>query len=147
LERSAPRDTTPLCPSAQDGWEGSVVFGVVGGTADEPRVTHLDAPVPLNDELLAHVDPVTPAEVFRMAAPCLCSGCTHFEDDRCNLAKRIVKVLPPVTARLPKCSIRPRCRWWRQEGPSACARCPQVVTDNYNPSERMRQAAYGPVSD
>jgi hypothetical protein len=147
LERSRARDTAPLCPSAQADWQDSVVFGVVGGTADEPRVTQLDAPVPLDDELLDQVDPVTPAEVFRMAAPCLCSGCVHFEDETCNLAKRIVKVLPPVTARLPKCSIRPRCRWWRQEGPAACARCPQVVTDNYYAWERMRQAAYGPVSD
>jgi hypothetical protein len=42
-----------LCPSAQGDWEDSVVFGVVGGTADDPRVAHLDAPVPLDDELLA----------------------------------------------------------------------------------------------
>ncbi|NCS45084.1 MAG: nitrogen fixation protein, partial [Microcystis aeruginosa BS11-05] len=40
-----------------------------------------------------------------------------------------------VTDILPPCRIRQNCRWWLQEGKAACLRCPQVVTDNYNPSE------------
>ena len=147
MKASPAQDARPLCPSAQPDWEESVVFGVVGGTAEEPRVAHLETTLPLDDELRARVEPVTPAEVFRMAAPCLCTGCVHFEGETCNLAKRIVRVLPTVTDRLPKCAIRPRCRWWQQEGPAACARCPQVVTDNYNASESMREAAYGPLAE
>jgi hypothetical protein len=135
----------PLCPSAQPEWEGSVAIGVVGGTSDEPRLSHFESAAQVDDDLLALATPVSPAEVFRFAAPCLCTGCVHFEDDECHLAKRIVQTLPVVARRLPKCSIRPRCRWWQQEGSSACARCPQVVTDNYNPSDEMRQAAYGPT--
>jgi hypothetical protein len=52
-----------------------------------------------------------------------------------------VKFLPIATDELTPCAIRPRCRWWQQEGKAACSRCPQVVTDNYNPSELMIQAA------
>lgn len=134
-----------MCPSAQADWEGGVVIGVVGGTAADPRVTHLPEPLPVDGDLLALVDPVTPGEVLRIAAPCLCDGCSHFENDVCHLAERVVTVLPEVTAGLPKCAIRARCRWWRQEGRAACARCPQVVTDNYYASDDMRSAAYGPV--
>jgi uncharacterized paraquat-inducible protein A len=54
---------------------------------------------------------------------------------------RIVEQLPTVTEALPPCAIRRDCRWWQQEGKAACMRCPQVVTDNYNASEQMRQAA------
>jgi hypothetical protein len=134
-------DPQPLCPSAQPDWEGASVIGVVGGTAEEPRTAHLVAPQPVTNEILSLSGPVTPTEVFRFAAPCMSSGCVHFADSQCRLATRIVKLLPAVVERLPGCAIRSHCRWWQQEGKAACMRCPQVVTDNYNPSEQMRQAA------
>jgi hypothetical protein len=134
--------TVPLCPSAQPDMEGSLVFGIVGGTVDEPRVGYLDMPVPVTDtdELLALAAPVKPTEVFRFAAPCAGHGCTHFDGTHCRLAQRTVHVLPPVVAKLPACRIRPHCRWWQQEGPQACLRCPLVVTESYNPSHLMRLA-------
>jgi len=45
------------------------------------------------------------------------------------------------TFTLPPCRIRQSCRWWLQEGKAACFRCPQVVTDDYNPSEIMAEVA------
>ena len=54
---------------------------------------------------------------------------------------RIVKNLPEVIEELLPCSIRRDCRWWQQEGKAACLRCPQVITDNYNPSELIREVA------
>lgn len=135
----------PLCPSAQPEWQGSLVIGVVGGTAEKPYVSHLDNSQPVTVELLKLADPVSPTEVFRFAAPCLCKGCAHFESDRCHLVERVVKLLPIVTTDLPACEIRPSCRWWQQEGIAACLRCPQVVTNNYNPSPLMIQAALPPV--
>ena len=54
---------------------------------------------------------------------------------------QIVENLPDVVEQLPPCSIRSNCRWWQQEGRAACIRCPQVITDNYSPSEVMRQTA------
>jgi hypothetical protein len=95
----------------------------------------------VTDEMLALSEPVTPTEVFRFAAPCLGTGCLHFGQQKCHLARNIVKILPAVTEQLPSCAIRPDCRWWQQEGKEACLRCPQVVTDNYNPSQSMRAAA------
>jgi len=48
----------------------SFVFGVVNGTADEPRLRHLTEPQPVTLELLELAAPVRPTEVFRFAAPC-----------------------------------------------------------------------------
>ena len=140
MSRCDPGQGAPaLCPSAEPAMTGSVAFGVVGGTASEPRVRHLARPVPVSAELLELAHPVRPTEVFRFAAPCACNACPNFQDSHCSLATRIVKWLPAVVDSLPVCSIRPRCRWWRDEGKAACLRCPQVVTDNYQPSDQMRQ--------
>jgi hypothetical protein len=134
-------DRNPLCPSARPEWGNSVVFGVVSGTVEHPQVDYLNQPQPVTDELIALSAPVTPTEVFRTASPCMNTGCQHFDGQDCRLAMRIVEQLPVVAEKLPPCAIRRNCRWWRQEGKAACMRCPQVITDNYNPSELMYQVA------
>lgn len=134
-------DKTTLCPSARPEWQDNVVFGVVSGTVKDPRVAYLKQPQSITDELIAQASPVTPTEIFRTAAPCAESGCQHFDGKDCRLAMRIVDKLPAVVEELPPCSIRRDCRWWQQEGKAACMRCPQVITDNYNPSELMRDVA------
>jgi len=122
--------------------EGVVVFGVVGGTASEPRVGYLTERLPVTPELLALTGEVRPAEVFRFGAPCAGKGCRHFDGSDCRLASKLVQLTPSMTdASLPACALRPDCRWWRQEGKAACMRCPQVVTVNYVPSDEMRLAA------
>lgn len=128
-------DKTTLCPSARPESENSVVFGIIGGTVTEPRVAYLKQTQPITDELIAKASPVTPAEIFRTAAPCAATGCQHFDGKNCGLATRIVENFPAVAEELPPCSIRRDCRWWQQEGKVACMRCPQVITDNYNASE------------
>ncbi len=132
---------TTLCPSARPSAVDGVVFGVVGGTVAAPNIAYLKQPLPITDELLAKATPVTPAEIFRTAASCAELDCQHFDGKDCRLAMRIVDKLPVVVEELPPCSIRVRCRWWQQEGKSACLRCPQIITDNYSPSEQLRQAA------
>jgi hypothetical protein len=138
-DTTANRNT--LCPSARPESLDGVVFGVVLGTATEPRISYLKQPLPIADELMAKASPVTPAEIFRTAASCAQSACQHFDGKDCRLAMRIVEKLPVVVEELPPCSIRRNCRWWQQEGKAACMRCPQIVTDDYAPSEQLRQAA------
>jgi hypothetical protein len=132
---------SPLCPSARPEMEDSVVFGVIVGTSEEPRLAHLIEPQPVTDDLLALADPVEPTEIFRFAAACAGDDCQHFDGVKCRLATRIVENLATVSEELPPCSIRSSCRWWQQEGKDACVRCPQIVTDTYSPSDRLRQAA------
>ncbi|MBW4611023.1 MAG: nitrogen fixation protein [Hassallia sp. WJT32-NPBG1] len=134
-------DQTTLWPSARPEWQDSIVFGVIGGTVEEPHVAYLKKPQPVTDELMAKASPVTPTEIFRTAASSAESSCQHFDGKDCRLAMRIVEKLPAVVEELPPCSIRRDCRWWQQEGKAACMRCPQVITDNYNASEIMREAA------
>lgn len=130
-----------LCPSARPKPTEGFVFGVIGGTVEEPHVTYLKQPLPITDDLISLSAPVSPAEVLRTASPCAAKGCQHFDGTDCRLAMRIVEQLPAVTEALPPCSIRRDCRWWQQEGKAACLRCPQVVTDSYNASAQMRQVA------
>ncbi|MGD1713678.1 nitrogen fixation protein [Dapis sp. BLCC M172] len=134
-------ERTTLCPSARPESVNGVVFGVVGGTPTEPRIDYLKQPLPMTEELIAKASPVTPGEIFRTATSCIESGCQHFNGKDCSLAMRVVEKLPVVTEDLPPCSIRRNCRWWQQEGKAACNRCPQVITDDYAPSEKVRQAA------
>lgn len=130
-----------LCPSAQPEIGSSVIFGVIQGTPTEPRLVHLTEPQPTTPEILDLATPVKPTEVFRFAAPCAEFACRHFDGNKCQLAGRVVKFIPPVAAPLPPCQIRRNCRWWHQEGQAACMRCPLIVTESETQSEAMIEAA------
>jgi hypothetical protein len=130
-----------MCPSAQPGMEGSVAFGVVAGTPEDPRVAWFERPVPVTSELLALTAPVDPTQVLRISAPCQEKACCHFDGADCRLATRLVQLLPAVVQSLPPCRIRPDCRWFIQEGAAACRVCPQVVTFCVEPSDLMNAAA------
>lgn len=135
-----PREGT-YCPSAQPDMDGSLVLGVVGGTVSEPRVGFLTEPVTFPGDVERATAPVRPTEVFRFAAPCAESGCRHYGDGSCQLARRVVDDLPVVVDRLPACRLRPTCRWWKQEGKAACLRCPVVVTERPDTSSLRRRVA------
>ena len=134
-------DPSLKCPSAQPGMGDVQVLGVVSRDADEPRLAYLDEPVAVTPEIVALAAPVAVSQVFRLSARCEEARCTHFDGTRCQLAVRIAQLLPEVVDSLPACSIRPECRWFRQEGRAACLRCPQIVTGNCEADERLRQVA------
>jgi hypothetical protein len=122
------------------------IFGVQTGKQQEGlRVGYLNEPIPATKELLDAASPAEPTEVFRIAAPCMGSGCRHFDGANCRLATRVATLLDPVVSGLPPCAIRPTCRWFRQEGKAACLRCPQIVTDRRDGSELVREVATGEV--
>lgn len=139
-EKSTSR-TPPLCPSTRPEMEGSVVFGVVGGTGAQPRVAYLLDPQPVTSEILALSEPVEPTEVFRFASSCAGDACKHFDGSNCRLVTKMVRLLPIAVKKLPSCRLRPNCRWWKQEGRAACLRCPQIVSETYQPSEQLRLVA------
>ena len=132
-----------LCPSAQPDMEGTRVLGVISGSAEQSQVAYLNSNVPVTAGLLAAAAPLKPTEVFRFAAHCEENKCRHFDGSHCQLATRIVQILPAVTDGLPPCLIRAECRWFQQEGKAACMRCPQVVTESYEPDEDFKRAALG----
>lgn len=138
------RDHDVYCPSAQPDMPGAVVFGVVAGTANEPYVRYLDQLVPVTPEVTDLAQPVEPTEVFRIGAPCAGSRCRHFDGAQCSLVQRITRLLPPEAGNLPACRLRPRCRWWQEQGEEACHRCPLVVTLQHHPSPDVVEVARPP---
>lgn len=126
-----------FCPSAQPDWEGAKAFGVVTGTVTVPAVSYLAQVLPMSQQLVELTRPVSPAEVFRIAAPCATDRCQHFEDGHCQLVSRTIAHLEPVTEKLPQCLIRVSCRWWNEHGKEACYRCPQVVTNSFSRDEKI----------
>ena len=67
-------------------------------------------------------------------------ACRHFDGASCGLVTKLVQC-PPAVAGVPPFALRPSCRWWQQEGKSACFRCPLIVTVTQDPSELLRHAA------
>lgn len=102
-----------------------------------------EVPVEVTQELLDLAKPVSPSEVFRFASGCRGDACVHFRASACQLATRGVAVLPEVVGKIPKCVIRPRCRWFQQEGFAICKRCPQIVTEQHAPSPQMLRVVFG----
>jgi hypothetical protein len=129
------------CPSAQPGMGDVQVLGVVVRDAEEPRLAYLDEAVAATPDMLELAAPVPVSQVFRLSARCEEKKCTHFDGTRCQLAVRIARLLPEVVDSLPACTIRPECRWFRQEGRAACLRCPQIVTGTYEADERLQEVA------
>jgi hypothetical protein len=133
----------PLCPSVFPGWPDSVAFGIVGGSVQAPRWQPFAKPIGVTDDLLKLAGPVAPTEVFHFAGPCAGKACQHFQQETgdCRLMAKTVKFVPKVQDKLPPCTIRPSCKWWRQEGRDACYRCLQVASSNPMNPEAMRRAA------
>lgn len=142
-----PDEAPPFCPSAQPDMPQSVIFGVVGGTASNPRLRYLAEPLPTTPELLALAEPAEPTEVFRFGAICAQRHCQHFDGAHCMLGAKLATEVSPVTTVPPPCRLRSRCRWWQEQGVEACLRCPVVVTKTPNPSGEVRQAALPEVAE
>lgn len=140
---SVTASTELKCPSAQPEIPGSEIFGVVLGTTERPEVAYLEATVSVEPKFL---EPVTKAglpatAVLRVAAPCVGSVCSHFDGRDCKLARKVVEHFLPAVDRLAFCAIRTSCRWFAQEGKSACQRCAGIVTAVSTPSEGQRFVA------
>ena len=134
-----------LCPSAQPGMEQCRVLGVVQRDGPVPLLQYLNQHVPATADVLAMAAPLKPTEVFRLAATCAEHKCPHFDGADCQLASRIVQILPAVVDTLPPCIIRKECRWYSQEGGAACRRCPEITTVSHDVSQLAQQVSGLPV--
>jgi hypothetical protein len=136
------------CPSAQPDMHEARIFGVLSGTAEEPRVAYLKQEAVIPADQRPDTGDLDPVEAFRFAARCEESRCGQFADGRCSLGRRLVEGLDPVVDALPPCTIRPSCRWHAEEGGAACLRCPQVVTlIPMRAGDRLAQVAYTPGAE
>lgn len=134
-----------LCPSAQPGMDRCRVLGVVRQEGSTPILEYLNRFLPATTEILAMAAPLKPTEVFRLAATCAEHKCPHFDGADCQLATRVVQILPAIADALPPCIIRTECRWYSQEGGAACKRCPAITTVSYDLSPQVREVSGLPV--
>jgi len=117
------------CPSASKHIPGSKVFGLIIDDPGLVRTAYLDSEA---EEALAsaslaadmHLDRTN----ARFSADCQEGKCGNFVDHRCKISRNLVDFLQPVVDALPRCTIRPTCRWFSEEREHACFRCPQVAT-------------------
>ena len=130
-----------LCPSAQPGMDQCRVLGVVQRDGPAPMLQYLSEPLAATPEVLAMAAPLKATEVFRLAATCAEHKCPHFDGADCQLATRVVQILPMVVDTLPPCLIRKECRWYSQEGGAACKRCPAITTATYEMTPTMREVS------
>ena len=73
-----------LCPSAEPDTDDSVIFGIVTGTPEAPRLVHLPQTKQIPHELLTIESPVKLTEIFRIAATCAENNCDHFDGHQCH---------------------------------------------------------------
>lgn len=141
---STARDLT--CPSAQPDMEGARIIGVLSGTPEAPQIAYVPPGITLDVDVADGLGELSSTQVFRFAATCEQHRCAHFDGARCSLAQRIVAQLPEVVDILPRCQIRPTCRWYAEEGGAACRRCPQVVTMIPKRADPLNRVAAPPVA-
>jgi len=119
-----------LCPSAP-AKPGAALFGVVDGSG---RILNLPKPLPIDAAFIKQAKEQGSLEQrFRFTTPCQKGQCVHWNENRCALIGQLFESATQeevvlADKSLPRCSIRPQCRWWTQMGPKACAVCPLVVT-------------------
>src|SRR5437868_11253492 len=116
------------CPSAQPGMEGARPFGIISGTPQETRIAFFKKSTLDGFDWREQFGTQDATRLFRFGARCEESKCGHFNGRQCSLGERVKQGLPAVVDGLPQCLIRPRCRWFAEQGGEVCLRCPQVVT-------------------
>lgn len=107
---------------------GARPFGVISGTPEETRVAYFRKSAVDGFDWRRHFDMKDATRLLRFGARCEETGCAHFASGGCSLGQRIRNDLPAVVDALPSCLLRPTCRWFAEQGPGVCLRCPQVVT-------------------
>ena len=116
------------CPSAQPDMEGARPFGVISGTPQETRIAFFKKSALDGFNWREQFSSQDATRLFRFGARCDEHKCGHFDGSRCSLGGRIKQGLPAVVDAPPPCLIRPKCRWFAEQGVEVCLRCPQVVT-------------------
>ena len=116
------------CPSAQPKMQGARPFGVISGTPQGTRIAFFKKSALDGFDWRDKFSTQDATRLFRFGARCDEDKCGHFNGSTCSLGARVKQGLPAVVDALPTCLIRPKCRWFAEQGGDVCLRCPQVVT-------------------
>lgn len=130
-------DDQTLCPSARCE-DGAILLGVIQPNGQVAYFGHSigEGALVVDEEFAERARRGrAPEKRFRFASACVECGCKQWTGTRCGVIDRVLDLAEEedATAALPRCGIRPRCRWFQQSGPDACAVCPLIVTDTTEP--------------
>jgi hypothetical protein len=118
-----------MCPSNKCK-PGSKLLGI---RQENGTVSILPDPLPIDENFINTVnqDDVRPEQKFRFTNKCVETGCSQWNGKGCGVIDQVIQYLEhiPHNATLPKCSIRPSCRWFLQTGANACKICPYIITE------------------
>lgn len=104
-----------MCPSANLD-TGTLVLGE-GNPGRRLNYAHGD-----ESRAVADVDLAT----VRLAGPCITSDC-FFWNEGCELGQSVAHAAVRLRlTNLPRCSIRPHCRWYAENGRASCGGCSLV---------------------
>jgi|ERR1022692_1455063 hypothetical protein len=119
---------TYRCPSARCQ-EGAELLGIV---RNDGTIAYLGQRLTVDESFVqAASEGRSPEKRFRFSDQCVEHGCKQWTGTACSVIDNVIErlSLPAAAQSLPKCSIRPECRWFSQAGRRACAVCPLVITD------------------
>lgn len=108
------------CPSIHPQLARSII-GVCGNVSTRMRFVDEEVPIPVT--LHQIVDPQSLALRARFVGPCITSGCKHWTGAHCRLGQAVADVGAAGVDVLPNCAVRGTCRWFLENGPSACTPC------------------------
>ncbi|MCP5088939.1 MAG: hypothetical protein GY952_19325 [Rhodobacteraceae bacterium] len=119
------------CPSAPCA-PGATVIGAVG---EDGKIHHFKTAMIVDADFVERASRNGPPEkAMRFSDKCQTLDCENWDDERCGVVDRVMKLMqapeaPPPEPDLPPCVIRATCRWYTQVGEEPCHICAYVITD------------------
>ncbi|MFT3978886.1 MAG: hypothetical protein QM687_00360 [Ferruginibacter sp.] len=115
------------CPSSL-GQVGANLLGMVNANG---TVGYFNEPMEVTQEFMEEAgDPEDLERRFRFSNKCVQNGCKQWTGTECGVIKAVLALDNiPQKKDLPDCSIRSTCRWFYQEGATACNGCRYVITN------------------
>jgi hypothetical protein len=127
MRRDASAERT--CPSSTC----SVGHFLIGLPGPDGRIGYLSPPLEVDTEFIESASARTndrPEARFRFASPCVKEKCQQWTGASCGVISLVLQKTRPKKVSekdLPECAIRSSCRWFWQEGGSACGVCPEIL--------------------
>lgn len=118
-----------LCPSAAPATSARLL----GIRRPDGRIGFVSPPLPVTDRFLERAGEEPDAR-FRFTAPCETAGCGQWTRFGCGVGR--LAAFTGMRSRshaIPQCEVRPTCRWFIQEGVTACWGCQEIVRANSRP--------------
>jgi hypothetical protein len=109
------------CPSAPFK-EGHSVFGIF----KDDRLEFTDNLIKIDQQM---VEDSFKTE-FRVSMKCVTKGCVNWNGKKCSVPDQMSYFLSPQAdpSLYEKCSLKPTCRWFAENGAEACKMCPLIRT-------------------